>query len=118
MTVLAVIGCRSYKNYQEMKDELDKLKGTDFPFTSIITGDCYGADAMALVYAQENNIPATRVLKPTTGDKSNRSWMIANEYMIRQADYVIAFWDSKSPGTKHAIEIAKRKFIPVKIIKF
>jgi hypothetical protein len=38
--------------------------------------------------------------------------------MLVTATHLVAFWDGKSPGTKHMIEIAKEKGIPVWIYKY
>jgi len=34
--------------------------------------------------------------------------MIRNRDMIKGADYVVAFWDGKFPGTKNSINLAER----------
>jgi len=38
--------------------------------------------------------------------------------MADYADALVAFWDGKSKGTMHMINIAKKKGIQVKIIKY
>jgi hypothetical protein len=43
---------------------------------------------------------------------------IRNATMAKNADAVIAFWDGNSPGTKHMIDIANQKKLPVRIIRF
>ena len=41
-----------------------------------------------------------------------------NMNMLVTATHLVAFWDGKSHGTKHMIEIAKEKGIPVWIYKY
>ena len=38
--------------------------------------------------------------------------------MAKYADALIAFWDNKSKGTKHMIELAKRYGLKVKVVIF
>lgn len=39
-----------------------------------------------------------------------------NEFVIGEADEVKAFWDGKSKGTKHAIDIALRDHVNIEVI--
>ena len=41
-----------------------------------------------------------------------------NEQMAEVADALIAFWDGKSHGTKHMIEIMENKKLLVKVINY
>ena len=43
---------------------------------------------------------------------------LRNEDMLSIATHLIAFWDGKSNGTKHMIEIAQKKGIPVWIFNY
>ncbi|MEE1459109.1 MAG: hypothetical protein U0K51_06570 [Segatella copri] len=43
--------------------------------------------------------------------------ILRNMNMLVTATHLVAFWDGKSHGTKHVIEIAKEKGIPVWIYK-
>jgi len=38
--------------------------------------------------------------------------------MAVYADALIAFWDGKSKGTKHMIDLAERYELKVKVVKF
>ena len=40
------------------------------------------------------------------------------EAFIKEADYVVAFWDGKSPGTKNSINLAERLGKPIQIVYF
>lgn len=41
-----------------------------------------------------------------------------SENMLSIATHLIAFWDGKSSGTKHMIEIAQMKGIPVWVFEY
>tara|TARA_R110001583_G_scaffold38377_1_gene124062 strand:+ start:4298 stop:4456 length:159 start_codon:yes stop_codon:yes gene_type:complete len=38
-----------------------------------------------------------------------------NEQMANYSDTLVAFWDGKSAGTKHMIEVAKSRNLKIKI---
>ena len=41
-----------------------------------------------------------------------------NVEMAENANALIAFWDGKSKGTKHMINIATERNLPVRVIKY
>ena len=41
-----------------------------------------------------------------------------NEEMARNADALIAFWDGKSRGTKHMIDLAKKYDLQARIVMY
>lgn len=41
-----------------------------------------------------------------------------NSQMADHADMLIAFWDGKSKGTKHMIDLARAKKLIVKVVKY
>ncbi len=43
---------------------------------------------------------------------------IRNEEMAKYSDSCIVFWDGKSKGTKHMIELAKKYNLNLKIVKY
>ena len=86
--------------------------------THIISGAASkGADALAIRWANENQIGLTKV--PADWDKYGKSaGMIRNSVMIEmEPDAVIAYWDGTSSGTSNTIERAKDKNIDVYIYK-
>ena len=71
-----------------------------------------GADALAIDYASNHNL--TKILFPANWKRYSRiAGFLRNEDMLSVATHLIAFWDGKSNGTRHMIEIAKAKGIPV-----
>lgn len=108
----AIIGSRSFDNYQLMKDSLSKFK-----ITEIISGGASGADSLAEKYASENNIPLT-VFLPNWKSFGKSAGIVRNFKIITEADFVIAFWDGLSTGTKNSIDTAIQLGKEIKIIKF
>ena len=44
--------------------------------------------------------------------------MIRNTDIIKNSDFVFAFWDGKSKGTKDSIDKSKKLNIPIKVIRY
>ena len=107
---IAIIGSRTYNNYNEFKHLLISFinnlpKDTLIEFVS---GGAKGADTLAEQFAKEFNMPIT-VIKPDWEKYGKRAGFVRNYDIINNSNYVIAFWDGKSEGTKHSIEIAKKQ---------
>ena len=76
-----------------------------------------GTDTLAIRYADEHKL--TKILFPANWKKYPLiAGFLRNEDMLNIATHLIAFWDNKSSGTKHMIEIAKKKGIPVWIFDY
>lgn len=111
---VAVIGSRGFTNYNLLSDVLTKFSNEQ-KLTTIISGGAQGADKLAEVYAKTNNIPI--IIYPADWAKHGRAaGPIRNKQLVNDADYIIAFWDGKSPGTLSSINFAKGLNKPVNII--
>ena len=99
-----IAGTRNFNDYQFLKEKIDNL---DINITEIVSGTARGADILGERYAREHNIPVKRF--PADWEKYGKgAGFIRNEQMGNYADYLIAFWDSKSRGTFHMIEYMKK----------
>ena len=118
---IIVAGGRDFNNYEFLSSKLDELfeKFPDFKKhqITIISGMAKGADTLAIRYADEHKL--TKILFPANWKKYPLiAGFLRNEDMLSIATHLIAFWDGKSSGTKHMIEIAKKKGIPVWIFDY
>ncbi len=110
---LAIVGSRNFKNYKYLSRVLDKHK-----CTVIISGGARGVDLLAEKYADEKNI--TKVIYPANWDEHGKSaGFIRNKLIVKDCDELVAFWDGKSKGTRHSIDLAKqdKKMIYIYLIK-
>jgi hypothetical protein len=81
----------------------------------IVSGTANGADKLGEKYAKEKGYPIKQF--PANWDKYGKSaGYKRNEEMAKYADALIAFWDGKSKGTKHMIELANRYGLKVKTV--
>ena len=115
-----VAGSRVFFDYELMCRELDKLFNESRMFAGreikIISGMADGADSLAIRYADERKL--TKILFPANWKRYSRvAGFLRNEDMLSVATHLVAFWDGKSSGTYHMIEIAQAKGIPVWVVK-
>lgn len=102
-----IAGTRDFNNYTKLKEELDAYRKSA-NITEIVSGGCRGTDLLGEKYAKENNIPIKRF--PANWEVyGKKAGPIRNEEMAEYADCLIAFWDSKSRGTKNMIETMRKK---------
>lgn len=76
--------------------------------THIISGGARGVDRLAGEYAALNGIEFTEYLADWN-KYGKRAGFIRNYVMVGAADAVIAVWDGRSTGTKHAIDSARSR---------
>lgn len=82
--------------------------------TTVISGAARGADRLGEVWAAEFKVPCERF--PADWDRYGKSaGYRRNEQMADNAEALIALWDGESRGTKHMIDIAKRKGLRVHV---
>ena len=116
-----VAGGRDFDDYEYISQQLDELFWNSSNFDSrqikIISGMADGADTLTIRYADEHRL--TKILFPANWKCHHRfAGFLRNEDMLSIATHLVAFWDGKSSGTKHMIEIAQAKGIPVWIFNY
>lgn len=114
MIKLVVAGSRSFTNYELMRIKLNKLRESIGDF-EVVSGKARGADSLGERYAKEYSLPIAEF--PADWDRFGKSaGFKRNEQMAQYADAVIVFWDGKSKGSQHMINIAKNKDLPLREI--
>lgn len=112
MFKLAVIGSRTFCDYELLKTELDK-----FPPFILISGGARGADKLAEIYA--DSVGYEKIIFPANWQLYGKSaGFKRNVEIINACQGVVAFWDGISSGTKHSIDLAIKNDKKVKIIHF
>ena len=82
--------------------------------TEIVSGGAAGIDTCAREYAVANGIKITEFL-PDYARYGRGAPIRRNLQIIDHADMVLAFWDGSSRGTKHVIDICRKKNKNLKI---
>lgn len=100
---VAIIGSRGLK-----VDNLEKYLPKEV--TEIISGGARGIDTSAREYAVSHGLKLTEFL-PEYSLYGRAAPIKRNISIIENSDYVLAFWDGKSHGTKSVIEACKKREI-------
>ena len=116
-----IAGGRDFDDYEYMSTKLNELFKDPKTFNNktikVISGMAKGADFLAIRYADENKL--TKIIFPANWKVYHRiAGFLRNNDMLSIATHLIAFWDRKSNGTKHMIEIAQMKGIPVWVFEY
>ncbi len=111
---LIIAGSRNFTNYKKLCEVCDQIL-QDQTNIEIVSGAYYkGADKLGEQYAKEHNYPIKQF--PADWKRFGRaSGPKRNEQMANYADALIAFWDGRSAGTKHMIQVAKSRNLKIKI---
>jgi hypothetical protein len=116
-----IAGGRDFDDYVYMSTKLNELFNDPNTFNNkaikVISGMAKGADTLGIRYADEHKL--TKILFPANWKEYPRiAGFLRNNDMLSVATHLIAFWDGKSNGTKHMIEIAQMKGIPVWVFEY
>lgn len=110
-----VCGSRGWKEPRRIVERLHELSQRDGRLV-VITGGARGADATAHRAAQALGLE-TEVFYADWETYGKRAGIRRNVEMLdERPDLVLAFWDGTSPGTKHTIDTASARGIPVEVI--
>lgn len=113
---LAVVGSRTFNNYELLKEKLDKIHEKR-KITAIVSGGAKGADTLAEKWADEYKIPKI-IFVPDWNKYGKKAGFLRNEKIIQNSEAVVAFWDGESKGTLHSINLSKKYGKPCLVINF
>lgn len=121
---VVIAGSRGYSNYKFF-NEFVNLIFKEFPDFTIISGDAsHGPDKMAIEWAREHgvicekypakwddtSVPNARLKFDKKGRQYNaNAGHDRNIVMAKLCDFYVIFWDGKSPGSKHMLDICKKE---------
>lgn len=113
-----VAGGRDFNNYALLRDKLDyALRNKVSEGITIVSGAAKGADILGEKYAKERGYEIDS--HPAKWDEFGKSaGYIRNKEMAQNADALMAFWDGKSRGTKHMIDLANKQGLKVIVINY
>ena len=120
---IIIAGGRDFNDYEKLALECSKIifspeERCHQP--EVVSGCARGADQLGQSFAKQYHIPIT--FFPANWDLHGKS--AGYRRNIEMAEYVkdngmlVAFWDGKSKGTKHMIDIAKERNIKTFVINY
>lgn len=104
-----IAGGREFNDYPLLKAKVDASLNTKSKTHKIVivSGKARGADSLGERYAAERGYEVSA--HPADWDAYGKSaGYRRNAEMAQEADALIAFWDGKSRGTKHMIDLAEK----------
>jgi len=108
-----IAGSRTFDDYHYLSMMCDRIFGIKDDI-EIVSGGAKGADSLGERYARERNLPLT--IFPAEWDKYGKSaGYKRNSQMADYSHMLIAFWDGKSKGTQHMINLAEKKGLMVEV---
>ena len=103
---LAIVGSRSCP-------PVDIASFLPFVPDPIVSG---GADTYVKEYAIKNNIPIVEFL-PDYKRYGRNAPLMRNIQIVENCDFLLAFWNGKSRGTKFTTDYAEKHGVPYKVIR-
>jgi len=101
-----IAGSRTFSDYNFLRTNCDRLL-SQFSNIEIVSGTAQGADQLGERYARDRGYSVKQF--PANWDKfGKKAGYLRNDEMAQYADWLIAFWDGKSRGTKHMIDLGNK----------
>lgn len=117
MIKVIISGGRDFENYALLKFKCNAILKDINDEIQIVSGGSKGADTLGERYAKDKGFICKRF--EAEWDKNGKAaGPIRNEEMAKYADYLIAFWNGKSIGTKSMISKAQNVGLKIRIIKY
>lgn len=113
-----VAGSREITDKERIFNTLDALQQTRYPrkIDELLSGSAKGVDKIGEEWAAMRGIPFYKY--PANWEEHGLSaGYKRNQEMANNADCLVAFWDSKSKGTKHMIDIALKDGLEVHVYR-
>ena len=108
MSKVAIVGSRDYPRLEEVRRYVRTLPRD----STIITGGALGVDSAAESEAKAIRLSRI-ILEPIVmqaGSKEAyiRALLKRNERIAEACDYLVAFWDGSSTGTRHVVTYTRK----------
>lgn len=112
-----IAGGRDFDNLKFLEAKVNDLVGMLSSLPIIVSGKARGADSLGEQYADTYGL-AVKEFPALWNEYGKSAGYRRNVEMANYADALIAFWDGKSKGTKHMIDIALDKGLLVQVVRY
>lgn len=116
---VVIAGGRDFNNFDGLCNVMDRVlrERVKTDRIVIISGGARGADTLGERYARLRNFGLTKV-KADWNKHGKSAGFIRNKEMLLLTDAVVCFWDKKSKGTKHMIDITGHSHKRMQIVHY
>ena len=116
-----IAGGRDFNDYVRLEKVMDNCP---YEITEVVCGKARGADSLGEKWALERSVHV-KYFVPDWEGLGKRAGFVRNNDMAEYAcengsdnGLLVAFWDKVSRGTKSMIDLATKKGMVVKVIKY
>jgi YspA, cpYpsA-related SLOG family len=110
---LIIAGSRAFTDYQLLCQTLAPERHR---ITEVLHGGARGADQLGFRWALKHHV-RSRCFAAAWERFGKSAGLRRNHQMAQAGDMLIAFWDGRSPGTRHIIGCMQRLGKPVVVIR-
>lgn len=100
-----IAGSRDFNDFELVEKTIEEL---GLEIDEVVYGGAAGADHLGLLWARKHRVKVKTFLAEWSV-YGKAAGPIRNARMADYGDYLLAFWDGKSPGTRSMINIMKQK---------
>lgn len=101
---VAIVGSRDYPAPEAVRRFVADL-AAKYPEAIVVSGAARGVDSIAASAARAHSLEVIEFPADWAG-RGKRAGFERNVKIIEAADRVVAFWDGKSRGTRHSVDLA------------
>lgn len=112
-----IAGGRDFDDYDLVVSTMDKLLQNITEPITIVCGMARGADTLGERYAISKGYEVAR-FPADWGKFGKAAGYKRNEQMAQNADALVAFWDGRSRGTKHMIDLTHKYNLRVRVKRY
>ncbi|MGD2071982.1 MAG: SLOG family protein [Candidatus Thorarchaeota archaeon] len=110
---VAIVGSREFPDRELVESIIQQLI-VDYKNIILVSGGARGVDSWAEeVFHRYNKMVIVHY--PDWNKYGKKAGFLRNKLIINDANMIIAFWDGKSKGTKHSINLAIEAGKPINI---
>lgn len=101
---LFVGGSRKGFSKEMVHKELNTLYPDGEGVEKLLSGGACGVDKFAEDWAAKNGVPV-KILKAQWGKYGKSAGVLRTRRLLKEAEFVVLFWDGQSKGTGHTIDM-------------
>jgi hypothetical protein len=102
------------RDITDLKQVFYAVRDSGFDISEVVSGGARGVDRLGEKYAKmKKYLPKPKIFPAHWNKYGKSAGYRRNIEMADYANALIAIWDGKSNGTKHMIEIARRKKLKI-----